>query len=87
MFKGLIKKFKNFQNKRAVKRELKLRAMYFEIRVAVIKFYEDKQRREGKVELPPFMRADMVMKEYVKTDRDIIFYYKRCLKYGACERV
>ena len=87
MLKCLIKKIKNFQEKRAILRDRKLRAMYFEIRGAVIKFYEDKQRKEDKVDLPPFMRADMVMKEYIKTDKDIIFYYKRCLKYGACERV
>ena len=87
MFNSLIKKIKNFQEKRAMLRDRKLMAMYFEIRGAVIKFYEDKQRREGKVELPPFMRADKLMKEYIKTDKDIIFYYKRCLKYGACERV
>lgn len=87
MFKNLILKIQEFKKRKAMLEARRLKAMYYEIRGAVIKFYEDKQRKEGVVDLPPFIKANKAMAAYVKTDKDIKYYYKQCLKYNACERV
>lgn len=57
-----------------------------EIRGAIIKFYEDLDKTTGAVEIPAFMRADERIKEQIKTDADIDYYYGQLLKYGWFNR-
>lgn len=57
-----------------------------EIRGAIIKFYEDEDATTGAVNIPAFMRADSTIKEVIKTDSDIDYYYKKLLKYGWLKR-
>lgn len=74
---------KNKINRHQQKQEKENKRKYYEIRGAVIKFYEDKQKTGGKAELPAFIQADNILKEVIKTPADINFYYNKLLKYKA----
>lgn len=66
--------------KKARKKELKRR--YYEIRGEVIKFYEHKDIADGvAVNIPAFMRADRILKQVIKSARDINFYYGKLIEY------
>jgi hypothetical protein len=81
----IIKTIQNYLNKRKLEKQvakrIENRKKYYEIRGAVIKFYEHKDLTEGSVDIPAFIRADKILKEVVKTPADIDFYYKKLLKY------
>lgn len=83
MFKNLICFFKDKKRKEEIKNRLESERKYFEIRGAVIKFYEDKDKADGVVDIPAFQRADITLKEIIKTPKDIDFYYNKLLKYRA----
>ena len=69
------------KNKIEHKKRQELNRKYFEIRGEVIKFYEDKEETEQNADLPAFMRADNILKEVIRTPKDVNFYYGLLLKY------
>ncbi len=83
MFKKILQKIKERRQQIKTIKNAENKRKYYEIRGAVIKFYEDKQKADGNVELPAFMRADETLKEVIRTPADIDFYYKKLLKYRA----
>lgn len=83
MLKNLIKFIKNKKQEKEIKSRIENERKYFEIRGAVIKFYEDQDATTGKVEIPAFQRADSTLKEIIKTPADIDFYYNKLLQYRA----
>lgn len=83
MLKNLIKFIKNKKLEKMLKEKQENRRKYYEIRGAVIKFYEEKDIIEGKVNIPAFQRADQTLKEVIKTPADIDFYYNKLLQYRA----
>ena len=57
---------------------------YYTVRGEIIKFYEDKDLTDSvEIEIPAFMRADRIIKEIIKTPKDLDFYYNKLLKYKA----
>lgn len=83
MLKEIVTNIKNKIQEKRQKIKLEYRRKYFEIRGAVINFYEDKATTDDTIELPAFMRADEILKEVIKTPADIDFYYKKLVKYKA----
>ncbi len=66
MLKEIVTNIKNKIQEKRQKIKLEYRRKYFEIRGAVIKFYEDKATTDDTIELPAFMRADEILKEVNK---------------------
>lgn len=83
----MFNKLKQFINKRNEDKKLKNKIEYnrkfYEIRGAVIKFYENKDKETNEVNIPAYLRADDILKEIIKTPQDIDFYYNKLLKYKA----
>lgn len=53
---------------------------YLAIRNKVIDYYKDLYRIYDVLQVPVFMIADDVMKEVIKTDKDIDYFYKKLPK-------
>lgn len=83
----MFNKLKQFINKRNEDKKLKNKIEYnrkfYEIRGAVIKFYENKDKETNEVNIPAYLRANDILKEIIKTPQDIDFYYNKLLKYKA----
>lgn len=83
----MFNKLKQFINKRNEDKKLKNKIEYnrkfYEIRGAVIKFYENKDKETNEVNIPAYLRADDILKKIIKTPQDIDFYYNKLLKYKA----
>lgn len=81
MFNRIIKFLIDKRREYNIKTTLEIERKYFEIRGAVIKFYEDKDITDNTVNIPAFQRADQTLKEVIKTPADINFYYNKLKKY------
>lgn len=83
----MFNKLKQFINKRnedkKIKNKIEYNRKFYEIRGAVIKFYENKDKETNEVNIPAYLRADDILKEIIKTPQDIDFYYNKLLKYKA----
>jgi len=83
MFNNIKKFINNKKAQKLIKLRQENRRKYFEIRGAVIKFYEDQDATTGQIEIPAFQRADITLKEIIKTPADLDFYYNKLLQYRA----
>lgn len=83
----MFNKLKQFVNKRnedkILKNKIEYNRKFYEIRGAVIKFYENKDKETNEVNIPAHLRANYILKEIIKTPQDIDFYYNKLLKYKA----
>ena len=77
----IIKFIKQIKENRE-KKELKIqRAKFLEIRLQFIKYFEDLQATKGTIEIPAFMLADSVIKEVIKSRKDVDFYWNLIKNY------
>lgn len=81
MFKKIFNFLRRYQEEKRIKQAELKRRKWYDLRYELIKFYEDKQGADGKADIPPFMLADKKMKEIIKTDKDLDFYYKKLVRY------
>ncbi len=65
----MFNKLKQFINKRNEDKKLKNKIEYnrkfYEIRGAVIKFYENKDKETNEVNIPAYLRANDILKEII----------------------
>ena len=87
MIIDLVKIINEKQKKGEDRKKEILKKKFYEIRGALIKYYATMQIARAVVDIPPFMLADNLLKEMVKTKEDVEFYYKMLRKYNACEEV
>ena len=66
MFNNIKKIINNKKAQKLIKVRQENRRKYFEIRGAVIKFYEDQDASTGQIEIPAFQRADTISYEIRK---------------------
>lgn len=84
MFKKFLQTIKQRKKQRELLKQKEQQKKFFAVRGEIIKFYEDKDLTSGvAVEIPAFMRADRIMKQVIKTPKDLDFYYNKLLKYKA----
>lgn len=83
MFNKLKQLINNKKKEKEIKNRIENKRKYFEIRGAVIKFYENKDKETNEVNIPAYLRADDILKQIIKTPQDIDFYYNKLLKYKA----
>lgn len=83
MLKEILQNIKDRRRQAKIKKDHENRRKYYEIRGAVIKFYENKQKASDKAEIPAFIQADEILKKIITTPADIDFFYKKLLKYKA----
>lgn len=80
VLKSLVEFFKN-------SKEPSLRVKRYQIKKAIIKFYEDLDKTVGGINIPAFIRAEKTMQEIVRSPKDIEEYYQKLLKYGWLSRI
>jgi len=53
---------------------------YYEVRGAIIRFFEDYDQSSGEVNIPAFKRADAQMK-IITSNKELDFFYKKLIRY------
>ena len=81
MFKKLLAKIKLIRAEKKYQRGIDLRAKYFYIRNALIKWYMDYDRIYDVCDIPAYIRADRVMRKTLKVPADIDRSYKKLIEY------
>lgn len=81
MFKKLLQKIKLIRAEKKYQRGIDLRAKYFYIRNALIKWYIDYDAIYDICDIPAHIRADRALKKTIKRPNDIDRAYNKLLKY------
>lgn len=70
---------KNLKSKISKDRQAEVRQKWNAVKSALIKKYEAEQKKQGSIELPPFILADQEM-EKIKTRKALDRYYEKYVK-------
>ena len=70
----LIRDFMDFMK---IRKRRKIAVKKFMIHQQVTKFYEDLQESTGKADVPSFVYANQVIKNFIKTDKDVNKFYRK----------